>query len=228
MERRQESIPPSFTVRTSGKSGGLTPRPTLCGLTTIPPRRQLLNSTTVWLSETPKVPSKGWDAASVRILTTGKFLHIESQTQILALNTHLDDQGIISRLESAKLIAERAQVLSDIGGDRSVPVFLAGDFNSEPSQEAYEYITQNGTFSDTFDLVPVVEHYGDNTTFTGFGFEDEAPKRIDFVFTQYKGNNPLSTPWEVLDYAVLPNRFDDGVFSSDHRAVVANMILKGY
>ena len=180
----------------------------------------------MWLSETPEVPSKGWDASSIRILTIGKFLHIGSQKQVLALNTHLDNQGTVSRLESAKLIARRAQALSDVGGEEALPVFLAGDFNSEPGQEAYEYITKSAPFSDTFDLVPMVEHYGNSATFTGFGFGSEPPKRIDFIFTRYEDSNPSNSPWEVRNYAVLPNRFDDGVFSSDHRVVVADMILK--
>jgi hypothetical protein len=31
--------------------------------------------------------------------------------------------------------------------------------------------------------------------------------------------------WDVVGYSVLPNRFDDGVYYSDHRAVVVDTVL---
>jgi hypothetical protein len=31
--------------------------------------------------------------------------------------------------------------------------------------------------------------------------------------------------WRVQGYAVLPNRFEDGIYISDHRAVVGDVVL---
>ena len=184
---------------------------------------QLLNSTTVWLSPTPDVPSIGWDAGSIRIVTIGKFLHRKTQTEILAMNTHLDNEGTVSRLNSAKILADRAESFSQ---PNNVPVFLTGDFNSETDQEAYEYITQDAPFADSYDKVPLIDHYGNNNTFTGFGYDGAPQTRIDFIFTRYEEGNSSNTPWAVQNYAVLQSRFEDGVYNSDHRAVVADLLLK--
>lgn len=34
------------------------------------------------------------------------------------------------------------------------------------------------------------------------------------------------SPWQIEGYAVLPNLFDDGIYLSDHRAVVGDLVLK--
>ena len=34
------------------------------------------------------------------------------------------------------------------------------------------------------------------------------------------------SPWRAVEYAVLSNRFDDGVYLSDHRAVVGDIMLR--
>jgi endonuclease/exonuclease/phosphatase family metal-dependent hydrolase len=191
---------------------------------------------TVWLSDTPDRPSKSWDAASTRILTVGKFEHRESKKTIIALNTHLDDQGSRSRLEAAKIILEEVSHLADHEDDLTkLPIFLAGDFNSEPSQEAYETITSDDSpFSDLHHLVPDSMKYGDLHTFTGFRPGTSPPRRIDFLFINHhppkhasdSAGFPIGTPpWDVVGYCILPNRFEDAIYSSDHRAVVGDLLL---
>ncbi|MCJ1392623.1 hypothetical protein MMC18_005493 [Xylographa bjoerkii] len=184
---------------------------------------------TVWLSETPEKPSKSWDAASTRILTVGKFQHRETRMELIAMNTHLDDQGSKSRLEAAKIIVAQVHKLSHQAGRADVATFLAGDFNSETNMEAYRYLADHSPMFDVHDLVPSQLHYGHTNTFTGFGHEILPLKRIDFIFvkliceTHRKG---IGSPWCIKSYGVLENRFDDGVFNSDHRAVVTDLELK--
>jgi hypothetical protein len=64
--------------------------------------------------------------------------------------------------------------------------------------------------------------YGDQITFTGFK-EKTTGQVLDFVFVGPRNGSA----WEVKGYSVLANRFDDGVWSSDHRAVVADLVLRG-
>jgi len=178
---------------------------------------------TVWLSQTPDKPGKGWDAASVRILTVGVFQHKQSKRSIVAMSTHLDDQGEKSRQESAKLILETISKTVAGGGKHSepLPVFLAGDLNSERSGSAYKILTgSDSPLDDTKSLAPV--KYGDSNTFTGFDTKTR-PTEIDHLFVGPK------TPklWEVKTYGVLENKFEDGVYNSDHRAVVADVMLVG-
>lgn len=191
---------------------------------------------TVWLSETPDRPSRSWDAASTRILTVGKFQHRQSGKTIVAMNTHLDDQGSRSRLEAANIILKQVSDMLDQEDDsKTRPIFLAGDFNSEPNQEAYRTITREGSpFSDLHQLVPNNKKYGDDNTFTGFDSGATPPQRIDFLFINYwphkytiesERSESGAQPWDVVGYGVLANRFEDAIYSSDHRAVVGDLLL---
>ncbi|GAD91805.1 endonuclease/exonuclease/phosphatase family protein [Paecilomyces variotii No. 5] len=193
---------------------------------------KLLHWETVWLSETPTVPSKGWDAASIRIVTIGVFKHHASQKTILALNTHLDDQGSKSRAEAARIILNKIdEYYTSPYGDTLSGVFLSGDFNSEESQEAYTALTADTSpLVDSQGLIEPAERCGNEHTFTGFGYEGIPPTRIDYVLlgpTNKTENAQQATflPWTPKGYAVLPNRFDDGVYNSDHRAVVVDATL---
>lgn len=171
---------------------------------------------TIWLSPTPEKPGKGWDAGSVRIVTVGTFMHRQSQRKVVGLCTHFDNTGSISRRESAKMIESIvADVTSVEGREEKVPVFLAGDLNSEPDGEAYQIL--NGKDSLLRDSRGLAQwRYGNEKTCTGFQ-EDELSV-IDYVFVG-KGR------WGVKGFSVLSNRFDDGVYSSDHRAVVVDVVL---
>ena len=175
---------------------------------------------TIWLSQTPAVPSKGWDASSIRIATIGIFTHCASRQTVLAMNTHLDDQGSHSRFEAARMILQKVHEYKDGGwGSLISGVFLSGDLNSEEYQEAYQVFTAaNSPLKDSAKLVDSKEHYGDRTTWTGFGHEPEPPSRLDYIF--------LDQSWKVQGYAVLPNRSDGGLFNSDHRAVVTDAVLQ--
>ncbi|RAL14834.1 endonuclease/exonuclease/phosphatase family protein [Aspergillus homomorphus CBS 101889] len=188
---------------------------------------------TVWLSETPSVPSKSWDAASTRIVTVGVFTHRASRRTVLALNTHLDDQGSRSRYEAAHIIlgkVEEYRTRSAPFGGRSISgVFLAGDFNSQEDQEAYTVLTApESPLADAAKLVAPTEHYGHYVTWTGFGYEGQPPTRIDYILLESTADKVCShgrQPWTVEGYAVLENRFEDGIFNSDHRAVVVDVLL---
>lgn len=183
----------------------------------------LQNFTTVWLSPTPDVPSIGWDAGSIRILTIGDFVHKESGVEVLAMNTHLDNAGHVSRQHSAEIITNEINRRIGNGtgryaGRKGPVVYLTGDFNSEPDQEAYQYMTRPE--SPVYDLktsIPEAERYGHSKgTYTGFS-KDAEVTLLDYIFLQ-KG-----IAWKPRTYAVLENLWDDGVWTSDHRAVVGDV-----
>ncbi|CAG8129486.1 unnamed protein product [Penicillium olsonii] len=189
---------------------------------------ELVHWETVWLSRTPETPSKSWDAASIRIVTIGVFTHRQTQNTILVMNTHLDDQGSRSRLEAARIILEkisdyRGRTYDQNGVTRAISgTFLAGDFNSEENQEAYQELTVS--LLDAYKEVPSSKRYGNHITWTGFGYENEAASRIDHVLVDPTIN--LNRRLTVHGYSVLGNKFDDGVYCSDHRAVVVDLLLR--
>jgi endonuclease/exonuclease/phosphatase family metal-dependent hydrolase len=189
----------------------------------------LLRWEPVWLSPTPARPSRGWDAASIRLVTIGVFRHAATGRALLALNTHLDDQGAEARLQAARLILRKVdEYLHGPDGDAIAGVVLAGDFNSADDEPAYQTLTAPGSpLVDAQTQLPPETRYGNEVTFTGFGQEqdedEDRPRRIDYVLLGAAHNG--SSTWTVKEYAVLANRFDDRVFNSDHRAVVVDALL---
>lgn len=170
---------------------------------------------TRWLSETPDRPSRGWDAVLNRIVTMGEFSHAVYGTRVVVMSTHFDHIGVKARQHSAELLIKFAKEWT-AGRDVSV-VLIGGDFNSEPTDGAYRTITAPGSgVSDVSDLVPEDQHYGNRLTYTSFG-EGWDPSRIDFLFIQEPRTAKVNT------FGVLPNSFDDGVLTSDHRPVVADL-----
>lgn len=163
---------------------------------------------TVWMSPTPDRPGKGWDAGSIRIVTIGHFTHRASKKRVVGLCTHFDEQGKVSRRESAKIV-------QGIVRDVERAVWLAGDLNSEMDGEAYRNL--NGEESKLIDTKGEAQwRYGNEITCTGF--QQEEMTIIDYVFVSKKG-------WALEGFSVLPNQFEDGVYSSDHRAVVVDAVL---
>lgn len=88
--------------------------------------------------------------------------------------------------------------------------------------------------SDIHSLVPPQGRYGGFNTFAGFGHESLPLQRIDFLSTNHPKPDPkpsyvfiysLGFRWGVGGYYVLPNRFEDGLYCLDHRAVVGNLLL---
>lgn len=150
------------------------------------------------------------------------FQHYDTKKRLAAMCTHLDHIGTKSRLESAKIILGQVDKLKDdVNG-----VFLAGDFNSPPDTEAYKHMTSHS--SPMYDLrssVPEEQRYGHTLTFSGF--RGKPLSRIDFLFLNHgQQGSSGKTGWTVNQYAVLENRFEDGVYNSDHRAVVGDVELQ--
>ncbi|CAO2654191.1 Nn.00g109240.m01.CDS01 [Neocucurbitaria sp. VM-36] len=177
---------------------------------------ELENWETVWLNENGAVGKKGWDAGSVRIVTVGTFKHVASKRRVAGLCTHFDNAGTVSRRESAKILLKLVEFVtspSSSGSAVRIPCFLAGDLNSETSGEAYQILSsQSSPLQDAKQIARW--WYGNEHTFTGF--DESGLELIDFVFVGPK----TEEDWVIEGYSVLANRFEDGVYNSDHRAVV--------
>lgn len=167
---------------------------------------------TFWLSETPEVPSKGWDAALNRIVTWGRFQSKVTGKQFLVLNTHFDHVGVEARKNSALLIEKK---IREMTRDKNLPVILTGDFNLTPDQEPI--ILLKKFLKDSYDVTEQPP-YGPFGTYNGFKIDaDLSNRRIDFVFV-HGGIN-------VLKYAALAD-FKNHRFPSDHLPVFVKVQLK--
>ena len=101
-------------------------------------RYELLDSSTIWLSPTPSVPGKGWDAACERVATSLLLRDLRSGRILRVVNTHWDHVGVEARTQSAHMLAEMAEVASRDGH----LFILLGDFNAQPGDPCLTPLTR--------------------------------------------------------------------------------------
>jgi endonuclease/exonuclease/phosphatase family metal-dependent hydrolase len=170
-----------------------------------------IKSSTFWLSETPDIPSKGWDASLNRICTYGLFKNKATKEKLWIFNTHFDHRGVEARKNSVKLIIKKIKELNK----ENFPVVFMGDLNLEPENEAIQYLSNQMNDTKTVSTKIV---FGPTGTFNGFKFDKPVTRRIDYIFVS-KGNI------DVEKYAVLSDS-KDLRYPSDHLPVYAEIILK--
>jgi len=172
-------------------------------------RFKVVESGDFWLSETPDVPGKGWDATCCnRICSWAKFNDLITKNTFYVFNVHFDHQGVVARRESGKLMVKKIQ---EIAKDASV--ILTGDFNSTPETEQIQHIQSLLSDSKQVSQTPA---YGPEGTFNGFKFDAPLKNRIDYIFT-----SKLVT---VQKYGVLTDSFEQR-YPSDHQPVVVKVVL---
>jgi endonuclease/exonuclease/phosphatase family metal-dependent hydrolase len=165
-----------------------------------------------WLSPTPAIPSRGWDAAFNRIATWARLRVHGTQQVILAINTHWDHIGIIARRQSAAQITRWIEV----NRRHCEPVMLFGDFNSEIDSEQMRLVT--GGFPGLRDARAVSKSrpFGPAGTFNDFDLSPRESKAIDHLL--------LGKEIEVERYMVLAQLID-GRWPSDHFPVIIDVKL---
>lgn len=168
---------------------------------------KFIDGETFWLSPMPDVPSKGWDAAILRICTYAHFMDKRTGEEFYMFNTHFDHIGDVARLESAKLILKKMKEINT----KDLPVILTGDFNLTPETEGIKAITKE--MKDSYALIGD-KHLGPDGTFNGFHFNEPVTNRIDYIF--------LSKGVDVLKQATLSDNWDLH-YPSDHLPVVADL-----
>jgi endonuclease/exonuclease/phosphatase family metal-dependent hydrolase len=169
-------------------------------------RFSVVQSSTVWLSDTPTQPgSKSWGNTIPRVYTQaclkdrrdGRLLHV--------LNVHLDHLSAASRLKSAEKIGEWLKTRP--AGER---VLVTGDFNAEPDSE------------------PIRLLVGDEAS-GGAGLEDILPEKDAGTFHYWKGvaDGPridlilVGRGWKTSTSRI---RVDSGPpYPSDHYPVFAEI-----
>ena len=173
-----------------------------------PSRYQVEESGTFWLSPTPDLPSKGWDAALNRVCTWGKFVSAEGE-RFYVFNVHYDHIGQQAREESSKLVQAKIKELNR----ENLPVVWMGDFNVTPDNPAYQVILAQESWKDAR-LISKLPSYGPRGTFTAFEWDRMPDGIIDHVFVQGK--------IEVLRHGILTDNYGKK-YPSDHFPVLAEI-----
>jgi endonuclease/exonuclease/phosphatase family metal-dependent hydrolase len=172
-------------------------------------RYLLLQSGTYWLSPTPDMPSKGWDAALNRICTYALLQSKYDGKKLWVANTHFDHIGEDARLHSAQLLLERFAEFTQIV---NAPMLLLGDFNVET--DSHVYLLLKATFQD-MSCSKRHRELCSAPTFNAFTLSETDDKTIDYFF----GSSEIIP----MKYRVLQTPFDRS-YPSDHFPIVLTFI----
>lgn len=154
----------------------------------------VVESGNFWLSETPDVPSTGWDAVLPRICTWGHFRTKDTDFEFLFFNLHMDHIGKQARVESAYLVQQK---MKELGKEKQLPVILTGDFNVDQTHRSYQALTSTGMLRDSYEICDL--RYAENGTFNAFDPDSFTESRIDHVF--------VSPEFHVKRYGVLTDTY---------------------
>ena len=172
----------------------------------------IVKSNTFWLSETPDIISKGWDAACNRVCTYALFKDLKTSKTFWVFNTHLDHIGELARTKGLKLILSKMEELNM----KNDPVIFMGDFNSEPKTD--RIIALKKEMNDCREISEA-KPFGPSGTFNNFRHDLPVTLLIDYVFVS-KNNK-----FKVSKFAVLSDS-KDLKYPSDHLPVYVELFFK--
>jgi len=159
---------------------------------------KVLKAATFWLSETPKKPSIGWDAALNRITTVGVFTMVNSNKKMVVYNSHFDHIGKKARENSVNVILNH---IKENNFSKNAIVVM-GDFNAVPTDTPIKLLSKN--LDDSFNAFPVKKPLG---TFNAFELNSKLIKRIDYIFTKNI---------DVVEYKHIHKKLPNRLWPSDH------------
>jgi len=160
---------------------------------------------TWWLSETPDVPSVGWDAKYPRTATWALMKVRKSGKRFYFVNTHLDHKGVEARRNSLLMIVGKIREM-----DATLPMVLTGDLNVEPGDPCLTALDGLMINARTSAAQTV-----DDPSFNGY--EGESAKIIDYIF--YSGFSAAES------FRVVNESFCGIPFISDHYPIVSTLIF---
>ena len=168
----------------------------------------VIQQNTFWLSETPNIISKGWDAALNRICTYALFKNKKTKQLFWVFNTHLDHLGEVAKTKSIELIVSKIKTVNA----KNYPVVFMGDFNSEPGEAPAVLLSRALMDTRTVSREP---SFGPEGTFNAFTFHEPVKRLIDYIFVSENG-------LRVRQHAVLSDS-KNCHYPSDHLPVLARM-----
>lgn len=163
---------------------------------------ELLDLSTIWLSDTPNIPGSRFKEQSIcpRTCTTALLREYETNKLIRVYVTHLDHETDYARQEGLKLIIEK---MAKDQEERNIASILMGDFNDTPEKINLENLTKH--FKNPF--VDCSKDSG--ITFHDYGKLEEKVK-IDYIWATSDFKCEKVLKWEECE---------KGVYLSDHYPV---------
>ncbi len=167
---------------------------------------------TFWLSETPDIPSKGWDAAFNRVCTYALFKDLKTKKTFWVFNTHLDHVGEEARTKGIQLILSKIEMLNS----KKYPVIFMGDFNTEPYEDR---IVELRKVMDDSREVSEQKPFGPSGSFNNFKHDKAVTKLIDYIFIS------KNSFFKIKKYAILSDA-KDLKYPSDHLPIYIEINIK--
>ena len=165
---------------------------------------KLLKWGTFWLSDTPDVPSRGWDGACNRCATWAILKDKATGKKFFFVNTHIDHVGAEAQQKGVKLVADKIAELNKEG----LPVIVTGDFNMEVSNTSMAPMKEG--FQNAREAAVVTD---DHFSYNGWG---KASSTIDYVW--FKG-------FTCTRFETVTKPYAERTFISDHFPVKAVLVF---
>lgn len=176
---------------------------------------RVVSSGMFWLSETPSVPSLGWDAAYRRVASWAHLVRRADGARVLAVNTHWDHLGAAAREGSARQLGQWLKANKGKGE----AAILIGDFNAPLGEASLQHLLHGaggGLALRDARAAAGASATGTAITFNGFDPQPRAGETIDHIL--------VAGGIAVRRYHVLAEHFD-GRVASDHFPVIADLAL---
>lgn len=180
---------------------------------------RLLSNGDFWLSATPDVPSKSWDAPCCnRICTWVKLQDIKSGKSFFVFSAHYDYEKDYARNESSKLILTK---IKEIVGDN--PVIFMGDLNGGMDSSWAQLLNNSGVLRDTY---YDVEHpYANNSSYNAWGKPLDELDNLDRAIistNEILDHIYFSKHFKTKRWGILTDTYNIGKFPSDHFPILVN------
>ena len=160
---------------------------------------------TYWLSETPDVPSKGWDAAYKRTATWALMTMKESGRKFFYVNTHLDHSGREAQRNGLDLIVSKIAQMNHEG----LPMVLTGDFNVEPDNPVLDELDER--MSSARISAVKTDNIG---TYNGWGTRALV---IDYIY-----HSGFSS---CREYRTVVKQYEGIPYISDHYPIMSTLVF---
>ena len=168
---------------------------------------KLLKWGTFWLSETPEVPSKGWDSNYFRTATWALMKDKKTGKKFYFVNTHLDHKGREAQKNGLKLIIDRIASINPQG----YPMILTGDFNVKPDDSVLTYLDK--IMQCTRKVALVTDNHN---TFNGWG-KAKSDSVIDYIY--FSGFS------RCVEYQTVTKEYGGRKFISDHFPIISTLVF---
>ena len=167
-------------------------------------RFELVQHSVFWLSETPDVPSIGWDATDRRICQWAKIRDKNTGRLFYFFNAHFYWRYHRAKQASGPVLVSK---IKDIAGDAHV--LCVGDFNSTAETSQIKAIKVS--LQDAFEASENGTKGFEDTNLGGGNFEGTPEGRIDYIF--------VSKDIQVKNYEVYADQYGSSRYPSDHLPV---------